>query len=145
MKIVDLNVLLYAINRDAEHHARAHRWWEGSVNGDETLGLPWVVILGFLRLATNPQIFPEPLSVEAAMGRVDAWLDCPTVKLVLEKDHHWSVLRALLGTSGAAGNLTTDAHLAAFALTHDAVLVSCDADFGRFDGLRWENPLRNDR
>ena len=72
------------------------------------------------------------------------WGSCD-VKLVLEKDHHWSVLRALLGTSGAAGNLATDAHLAAFALTHDAVLVSCDADFGRFDGLRWENPLRNDR
>ena len=64
-------------------------------------------------------------------------------ELVVEKNDHWTVLHSLLNASGAAGNLTTDAHLAAFAITHDAVLVSCDADFGRFDGMRWENPLKS--
>ncbi len=38
-------------------------------------------------------------------------------------------------------DLTTDAHLAALALSHDAVLVSSDADFARFRGLRLLNPL----
>jgi toxin-antitoxin system PIN domain toxin len=143
VKIVDLNVLLYAINIDAEHHAKALQWWENAVNGDETVGLAWVVVLGFLRIVTNPRVFPVPLSTEAAIARIDAWLECPTVKLVVEKNDHWTVLRSLLDASGAAGNLTTDAHLGAFAITHDAVLVSCDADFGRFDGMRWENPLKS--
>ena len=58
-----------------------------------------------------------------------------------EKDEHWDVLRSLLADSGAAGNLTTDAHLAALTITHGAVLVSFDGDFARFKGLRWENPL----
>jgi predicted nucleic acid-binding protein len=40
-----------------------------------------------------------------------------------------------------AGNLATDAHLAALAIEHGCVLCSNDADFGRFPGLRWVNPL----
>lgn len=51
-------------------------------------------------------------------------------------------LKPLLRATGPAGNLTTDAHLAALALSHDAVLVSSDADFARFKGLRVENPCK---
>lgn len=58
-----------------------------------------------------------------------------------ETDDHWRTLQRLLDDVGAAGNLTTDAHLAALAITHGAVLVSCDSDFARFRGLQWENPL----
>jgi uncharacterized protein len=43
--------------------------------------------------------------------------------------------RPLLG-AGTAGNLTTDAHLAALAIEHDAELVTFDRDFERFAGLR---------
>jgi predicted nucleic acid-binding protein len=50
------------------------------------------------------------------------------------------LLAALLRETGAAGNLVNDAHLAALAIEHDAVLVSFDADYGRFHGLRWEPP-----
>ena len=142
MKIVDLNVLLYAVNRDAEHHAQARRWWETAVNGDETIGLPWVVLLGFLRIATNPRIFEAPLSAADAMAKIDSWLERPTVKAVAEKPDHLTILRSLLGASGTAGNLTTDAHLAAIAISRDAILVSFDNDFGRFEDLRWEHPLK---
>jgi len=141
MKVVDLNVLLYTVNRDAKHHEAALRWWEGAINGDEPIGLPWVVLLGFLRIATNAAIFPRALDAEAAIAKVDAWLTLTTTRIVREKDEHWDVLRSLLADSGAAGNLTTDAHLAALTITHGAVLVSFDGDFARFKGLRWENPL----
>lgn len=142
MKIVDLNVLLYAVNSDAALHQRARTWWEAAVNDEETIGLPWVVLLGFLRLTTNPRIFPRPLAPGAAAARVDTWLARENIRIVSEKDGHWESLKALLQHSGTAGNITTDAHLAALAMTHDAVLVSSDADFARFKGLRWENPLR---
>jgi predicted nucleic acid-binding protein len=46
-----------------------------------------------------------------------------------------------LSEVGAAGNLTTDAHLATLAISHGAILISCDSDFARFKGLRWENPI----
>jgi hypothetical protein len=142
VKIVDLNVLLYAVNSDAALHQRLRAWWEAAVNDEETIGLPWVVLLGFLRLTTNSRVFPRPLAPDAAAAKVDRWLAQDNIRIVSEKDDHWKSLKTLLHQSGTAGNLTTDAHLAALALTHDAVLVSCDTDFTRFKGLRWENPLR---
>lgn len=120
MKIVDLNVLLYAVNSDAALHQRVRAWWEAAVNDEETIGLPWVVLLGFLRLTTNPRVFPRPLAPDAAAAKVDTWLAQDNIRIVSEKDDHWESLKTLLHHSGTAGNLTTDAHLAALALTHDA-------------------------
>lgn len=141
MKIVDVNVLLYAADSNAAQHSAALGWWERTVNSDELVGLPWIVVTGFLRIATNPRVFAVPHDVRSALSRVDRWLALESVRVVREKDDHWETLRGLIALSGAAGNLTTDAHLAALAISHDAVLCSSDLDFGRFKGLRWENPL----
>jgi toxin-antitoxin system PIN domain toxin len=140
VKIVDLNVLLYAVNRDAAHHVRVRTWWENALAGEEPIGLAWVVLVGFLRLSTSSRVFTNPLTPEQAIDRIDAWLGHPNTALITETDGHWSVLRQLLSESGTAGNLTTDAHLAALAISQSAVLASCDADFARFAGLRRENP-----
>ncbi len=141
MKIVDLNVLLYAVNESSVHHSAARRWWEEAVNGEEPIGIPWIVLLGFLRLSVNSAVFPHPLDSDAALEKVDTWLALESTRLVREKEGHWDVLRPLLADSGTAGNLTTDAHLAALAISHGAVLVSFDNDFSRFEGLRWESPI----
>lgn len=141
MRIVDLNILLYIVNQDSPHHTAVRAWWERILADDDTVGLPWLVLLGFLRIATNPSAFSRPLAVPAALGRIDAWLGLENVHVAREGDRHWEILRRLLSASGSAGNLTTDAHLAALAIGLDATLASCDADFGRFRGLRWENPL----
>ena len=140
MKIVDLNVLLYAVNENSVHHSAAHRWWEGALNGEEPIGLAWNVLLGFLRLSVNSAVFPRPLDADTALRTVDAWLALEGTRLVREKDEHWEILRSLLADSGTAGNLTADAHLAALAISHGAILVSFDNDFSRFRGLRWESP-----
>jgi uncharacterized protein len=141
VKIVDLNVLLYAVNSDSPNHDHVREWWEAAVNDEEPVGLPWVVLLGFLRLATSPRVFPRPLTSAAAAARIDTWLAQDNIRVVCEKDDHWPALKSLLQRSGTGGNLTTDAHLAALAITHDALLVSCDTDFARFKGLRWQNPV----
>jgi uncharacterized protein len=141
VKLVDLNVLLYAVNEDSPNHRQAHAWWEAAMNGEEAVGLAWSVVLGFLRLVTNPAIFPCPLAIDAALARTNGWLSHENVRVVRENDDHWELLRSLLARAGTAGNLTTDAHLAALAISHGAVLVSCDNDFARFEGLRRENPL----
>lgn len=141
MKLIDLNILLYAVNRDAHHHRTIRGWWENALNGEEPVGLTWLVLLGFLRLATNPKVFPKHLDVGQAINRVNGWLSQPNARLVIETDDHWTILRRLLEATGAAANLTSDAHLAALALEHGAVLVSCDADFARFPDLRWECPV----
>jgi toxin-antitoxin system PIN domain toxin len=141
MKIVDLNILLYVVNENAVHHKPVLHWWEQAINGDEPIGLPWIVLLGFLRVSTNPAIFSHPLDVGTAIGKVHTWVSLDNTRVVREKEEHWDILRSLLTEAGTAGNLTTDAHLATLAISHGAVLVSCDSDFSRFKGLRWENPI----
>ena len=140
MKVVDLNVLLYAINGRAPEHGRARAWWEAALSGEEPIGLPWAVVVGFLRLSTHRSVFDAPLTIAQALQRVDRWLSVEHLSVISETGDHWTHLRRLL-ESGVAGNLVNDASLAAFAMSRNATLVSCDNDFARFSGLRWENPL----
>ncbi len=141
MKIIDVNILVYAVNPDAAEHAKVRAWWEAAVNSGEPLGFVWLVIVGFLRLATHPRVFAHPLTVAQALAQMQEWLDLPSARVVLEPDDHWQTLHDLIATVGTAGNLTTDAHLAALAISQRATLASCDADYLRFRQLRWENPL----
>lgn len=142
MKIVDLNVLLYAVNTRSTQHEVIHEWWLDALRGDETIGIPWVVILGFLRLSTHPRVFARPLDHRRAVEKIDTWLSLPIVHIPAEKGDHWSVLSGLLRINGVEANLTTDAHIATLAITRDALLVSCDNDFARFPDLRYLNPLK---
>ena len=141
MKIVDANVLLYAMNEDAPQHAAARLWLETALSGSETVGFAWVVLLAFLRLSTRPAVFTRPLLPEESLGLIEAWLGQPCATIVHPGDRHLRILKDLVERLGTGGNLTSDAHLAALALEHGADLCSCDADFSRFPGLRWRNPL----
>ena len=105
------------------------------------MGLPWLVLLGFLRLSTSSRVFSNPLTPEQATELVEEWVSHAGVKVVTERDEHWRNLKGYLEQTGTAGNLTTDAHLASLAISYGAALVSCDSDFSRFSELRWENPL----
>ncbi|MEW6428250.1 MAG: type II toxin-antitoxin system VapC family toxin [Thermodesulfobacteriota bacterium] len=141
MKLVDLNLLLYAINRDAPLHVMARKWWEELLSANEPVALAWPVILGFIRISTNARILPRPLSVQQAMSLMDEWLHHPPVTTLAPTENHWQIFSEIIATVGRAGNLTTDAHLAALAVEHGATLCSTDNDFGRFPLVRWINPL----
>ena len=140
MILVDTNVLIYAVNRAAPQHRRVFAWWEAALNGNEPIGLAWVATLGFLRVSTNRKANPQSISSDEAIAQIDEWLSYPNLRLVLETPDHWAVLRELVRETGMSGNRTTDAHLAALAISHNATLASCDTDFGRFRRLRWVNP-----
>lgn len=142
MKLPDVNLLLYAIDETAVLHQPARAWVEETLSGSETVAFAWVVLLAFVRLATRAAIFEAPLTSDEALDLVTSWLDQPSATVIHPTDRHASVLRGLLNQVGTAGNLTTDAHLAALAIEHGAQLCSCDADFSRFPGLRWIDPLR---
>ncbi|HXS98125.1 MAG TPA: type II toxin-antitoxin system VapC family toxin [Candidatus Limnocylindrales bacterium] len=141
MIVVDVNLLIYAVNQDSPDHDKAKKWLEAAVSGTETVGLPWIVLLAFLRLTTRSGIFQKPLSVDAAFDVVDAWLQQGSVTVPEPTARHLQTMRDLIAPLGTGGNLTTDAHLAALAIEHGAELCSTDNDFGRFSRLRWRNPL----
>jgi len=141
MKLVDVNILLYAVNRSDPLHARILTWWENAIRSGEPVALAWSVIHGYLRLATHPQVFPNPQTNEEATDRVTKWLAHPNIQIATETDDHWRVLCDLIRDVGTVGNLVADAHLAALAISKAMTLVSCDRDFARFRQLRWENPV----
>jgi uncharacterized protein len=141
VKILDVNLLLYAYDSRSARHEAARDWLEQTLSGTETVGLAWIVLLAFIRLSTRSVVVEHPLDVDAALTLTEAWLDQPCVTIVDPTDRHVAVLRDLLAPLGTAGNLTTDAHLAALAIEHGATLCSCDTDFQRFPGLRRLDPL----
>ena len=139
MILVDVNVLIYAIDEDSAHHREAKSWLEKALSGKERIGLAWIVILAFVRLTTRAGIFARPLTVEIAFSLLSEWLDHPNVSILHPGPHHAQILRTLLLETGTAGNLATDAHLAALAIEHRALLCSFDHDFARFPRLKWRN------
>ncbi len=140
MKLVDANVLLYAVNSDADHHERSRRWLDESLSGEDTVAFAWIALLAFVRLATREGLFPHPLSMDGAMDRVDSWLSAPSAVVLEPTIEHGRVLRSLLAPLTTAGNLVNDAHLAALAVEHKCDIVSFDNDFSRFAGVRWREP-----
>ena len=141
MIVPDVNLLVHAYNSQSPVHADARRWWEDLLNGTRQVGLAWVGIIGFLRITTSRQVLVHPFSPREACGHIRTWLGQPDVGIVHPGDRHAEIFFGLLEALGSAANLTTDAHLAALAIEHQAELHSTDADFARFSGLRWTNPL----
>ena len=141
MRLLDLNLLLYAMDESTPLHRDARLVVEDALSGSETVAFAWSVLIGFIRLSTRPAVFAAPLTVDAALDVVAGWLARPQVVVVEPTSRHLAVLGELLRPLGTAGNLTSDAHLAALAVEHGADLYSTDADFSRFSGVRWVHPL----
>ncbi|TPG34159.1 type II toxin-antitoxin system VapC family toxin [Mycolicibacterium hodleri] len=140
MRIVDANVLLYAVNSAAEHHDSSRRWLDGALSGGDVVGFAWVPLLAFARLATKRGLFPSPMHPQDAMAQIRDWCAAPNAMIVNPTARHADVLSNLLVEVGTGGNLVNDAHLAALAIEHRASVVTYDRDFGRFDGVRWDAP-----
>lgn len=141
MIIPDVNLLLYAIIDAFPQHEPTRSWWEETMNSNELIGLTDPAIFGFLRIGTNPRLLKPPLPIGAATRVVEGWLAEPNVRWAVPGPHHHALALKFLRSVGTAGNLTTDAQLAAIAVENEATIYSTDSDFARFDGVRWVNPL----
>lgn len=142
MILVDLNILLYAVNSAGPEHRAASGWLRAVLErGQEPIGVAWAVILGFLRLATSPSLFPRPLSIDEAAQFIETLLAHPQVRKVLPGEGHWALLRHFVTLGGTGGGLVNDAHLAALAMEQDARIATRDTDFTRFPGLRILKPF----
>jgi toxin-antitoxin system PIN domain toxin len=139
--LLDANLLLYAHNTSSKEHASTTAWLETALATDN-ICMSWETILAFLRIATTPRIFAEPLTLEAAVSVIDKWLAQPNVTILSPTPRHWPVFSELLPSNRARGSLIMDAHLAALAIEHGATLCTNDRDFARFPGLKLEFPLQ---
>jgi toxin-antitoxin system PIN domain toxin len=140
--LVDANLILYAYDTSSAAHEPARAWWQRCLSEPEPVRLAWATILAFLRIGTNPRALRWPMTIEEATEHVATWLERPMVAVLEPTERHLLLLRRLLVQGQATANLVADAHLAALAMEHGATLCSTDADFSRFRGLAWTNPLR---
>ncbi len=143
MIIPDVNILIHAHNSESRDHEKAREWWDATLNGVEGVGLPWVTILGFIRISTHRGILQAPMTPIEVSSRIEEWLGLPHVHIPVPAEGHFMRLSQVLDRLGTAGNLTTDAHLATLAMERGYTLYSTDVDFARFPGLKWVNPLRS--
>ena len=141
MILLDANILIYAVNTDVPMHESARQWIEKAFSSATEVGLPWIVILAFIRITTRRTIFERPLAPEQALAYMDEWLALPFVTAVAPGPNHWPILRNLLQRTGLAGNLSSDAHIAALAIEYGCPVYSTDYDFGRFPGVEHVDPL----
>lgn len=136
MKILDTNLLLYAVDANSEHHGLARRELEAALNAPVGVGFVWLVLIGFLRLATHRRIMPQPLSLDEALALLEGWLGHPNARVVAPGPRHAGILGRLLLSIGRAGDLANDAHIAALAIEHGGEVLTFDRDFSRFAGLQ---------
>jgi toxin-antitoxin system PIN domain toxin len=141
MKLPDINLLLYAYDESSPFFPKAKPWLSQLMSSSETVGFPWAVLLGFIRISTRMPLAVDALSPSEAFEIVENWLAQPNALILHPTDRHISILRGLLEPLGIAGTLTPDAHLAALAIEHGGEVCSADTDFSRFSGVRWSNPV----
>jgi toxin-antitoxin system PIN domain toxin len=141
LTLIDANLLLYAYIPSSKHHRAARGWLEARFSEAEPVGLPWLSILAFMRISTNPRLHEHPLSIHEANQIISAWLARANVTVLNPGDRHAEILQNLLVEGQATGPLVADAHLAALAIEHGAALASADRDFARFPGLKLLSPL----
>ena len=141
MKLIDVNILLYAYNDQVEHHTESRRWLDQVFEEPETVALPWLVTQAYIRIVTNPRILSTPFTLKEAIDDVSGWLKRSNVQAIEPSSNYWSIFGSLLLETGTTGPKVTDVALAALAIDHGAVLCSTDRDFRRFPGLKLLDPL----
>ena len=141
MILTDVNILIYAHDINFKHHQEIKIWFEEKLTSADSLYLSWQAITGFLRITTNPKLFPNPLAVEKSVEKMNRWLERPNVSILVETEKHWATFNRLIIENNLRGGKIMDAHIAALAIEHGVTLVTTDRDFLTFKGLRTLNPL----
>jgi len=143
MFVVDTNLLLYAVNRDAPEHERALALIETWRRGERSWFVTWSIVYEFLRVSTHPSIFPDPLDLEAAQRWITVLLEGRRSGILVATDRHAAVLEQVVALHPRLrGNLVHDLHIATLMKEHGVLEIrTADADFHQFDFLRVVNPL----
>ena len=134
IKLADANIWLGAAFSDHLHHAKAKTWFE-----DQSIGICAfcrVTRTALLRHLTNSKIMGSFVqSQQDAWRNFDRLANDPRVVFLPEPPGLEEAFRRYSRASSPSRTVCTDAYLTAFALQHQAQLVTFDKGFGRFTGL----------
>lgn len=142
--LIDTNILLYAVNKDAHQHGSAAKYLERFLHSGERWCLAWVNVYEFLSVVTHHGCLPKPLNAQEAWDTARVFLECPSLELLVETPRHQDVLRKILDhVTGARGAFYYDCHIAALMQEHDvSIIATADSDFRKFGFLKVVDPTR---
>jgi hypothetical protein len=145
--VADTNLLLYAANRQAPEHPAAKEMLRRWRSNSEAWFVTWSILYEFLRVATHPRIFEQPLTFTKAWDFFAGLFTSPSFSVLTETDHHPEILRDLAREyPHICGNRVHDLHIAAVMKEHGiAEIRTADTDFHQFRFLRVVNPLLTER
>ena len=141
MLLPDVNVFIYAHRRESPEHERYAAWLRELATGAEPFGLSALGATGFIRIVTHPKIWDEPTTLDDALQFIQNLRSRSNARLLTHGPASWDIFVKLCRAAKARGKLVADAYHAALALEHGCELVTADADFARFAGLRYRHPL----
>lgn len=139
MLLCDTNVWL-ALALSGHVHHRVAREWLDSIEEPGVIGFCRATQQSFVRLLTNPTVLGAygrpPLTNAQAWAAYAALLGDDRIVLTDEPEGIEAQWKAFAIRDAAAPKVWMDAYLAAFALTGGFELVTLDADFAQYAGLR---------
>ncbi len=141
MLMPDVNILIYAHRQDEAVHRYYKDWFDRLVAGPQPFALSVLVAVGFVRVVTNPRIYPTPTPLPLALAAVEQITEHPHCRMVAPDTIHFGKVAELCRATGAAGKHVADAQHAALAIVEGCTFVTRDADFARFSrhGLTWQH------
>ena len=139
---VDANVLLYASDRGSPKHTSAIEFLQARPSDPDLFCVAWITLSAYLRIATHPRIFAQPLSPADALSNVEGLLRLPRVRVLSEAEGFLEEYRRVTDGLAVRGNLVPDAHLAALLRQHGVrTLYTADVGFRRFRFLDVRDPF----
>jgi len=141
VRLLDVNVLLYAFREDVPAHEAYRSWLEDVVSSDEPFGVSDLALSGFLRIATHPKVFDPPSPLENALAFAETLRSQPNCLPVGPSSRHWEIFTRLCRETDARGNRIPDAFFAALAIDSGCEWITGDRGFQRYVGLRWSSPI----
>lgn len=138
----DANVLLYASDERSPYHRKARAFLDQIANGDELVYLFWPTVMAYLRIATHPAIFEQPLPPADALANIERLLALTHVQTAGEHDRFWASYQRIAGEADARGNLVPDAHLVALMVENGVRRIwTHDRDYRRFPDIEPRDPF----
>ena len=138
----DANVLLYASDETSGFHEQARAFLDRVASSDDLVYLFWPTVMAYLRIATHPAIFEEPLRPADAIPNIERLLALPHVQTAGEHDRFWASYLQVAGEADARGNLVPDAHLVALMVENGVRTIwTHDRDYRRFPAVKTRDPF----
>jgi hypothetical protein len=138
----DVNILLYASDSSSPYFERARSFIESCITQKEVFAVAWPTVMSYLRIATHPAVFDQPLSPDEAVANIETLLSLPYARFLSEDEGFWGAYRAITSEVPTRGNLVPDAHVAALLRSHGVkTLYTHDRDFLKFPFLDLRDPL----